>query len=86
MARGRREPAALGPTVLGPAALGPQLWRSAPAASELRWWSSGGGADSEAVVPEGSGGVGDEEDMVEPESLDTKLVEPGILPDLLRRL
>ena len=28
-----------------------------------------GGTDSEAVVPEGSGSVGDGEDMVEPESL-----------------
>ena len=34
----------------------------------------------------GSDGVGDEEDMIEPESLDTKLVEPRVLPDLLLRL
>ena len=39
-----------------------------------------------AVVPPGSVGVDDDDDMIEPESLDTKLVEPGILPDLLRRL
>ena len=39
-----------------------------------------------AVVMMGSGGVGVDDDMIEPESLDTKLVEPGILPDLLRRL
>ena len=39
-----------------------------------------------AVVMMGSGGVGVDDDMIEPESLDTKLVEPGVLPDLLRRL
>ena len=37
-------------------------------------------------VGRGGDGVGDGEDMVEPESLDTKLVEPRVLPDLLRRL
>ena len=39
-----------------------------------------------AVVTMGSGGVGVDDDMIEPDSLDTKLVEPGVLPDLLRRL
>ena len=39
-----------------------------------------------AVVMMGSGGVGVDDDMIEPESLDTKLVEPRVLPDLLQRL
>ena len=51
---------------------------------------AGGGGDPAvvigAVVMMGSGSVGVEDDMIEPESLDTKLVEPGVLPDLLRRL
>ena len=45
-----------------------------------------GGVDIEAVVPMGRGGVGVDEDMIEPESLDTKLVEPRVLPVLLLRL
>ena len=39
-----------------------------------------------AVVMIGSGGVGVDEDMIEPESLDTKLVGARALPDLGRRL
>ena len=39
-----------------------------------------------AVVMMGSGGVGVDDDMITTKSLITKLVEPGILPDLLRRL
>ena len=39
-----------------------------------------------AEVETGSGGDGVDEDMIGPKSLDTKLVEPGVLPDLLRRL
>ena len=38
------------------------------------------------VVMMGSGGVGVDDDMITTKSLITKLVEPGILPDLLRRL
>ena len=51
---------------------------------------AGGVGDSEvvigAVVPRGSVGVNDDDDMIATESLYTKLVQPGILPDLLRRL
>ena len=39
-----------------------------------------------AVVTVGSGGEGVEDDMIEPESLDTKLVETRVLPGLDRRL
>ena len=39
-----------------------------------------------AVVTMGSGGVGVDDDMIEPESLDTKLVGARALPDLGRRL
>ena len=35
-----------------------------------------------AVVMIGSGGVGVDEDMIEPESLDSKLVETRVLPGL----
>ena len=47
---------------------------------------AGGAVVIGAVVMMGSGGVCVDDDMIEPESLDTKLVEPGVLPDLLRRL
>jgi len=51
---------------------------------------AGGGGEpavvSGAVVMIGSGGVGVDEDMIEPESLDTKLVGARALPDLGRRL
>ena len=39
-----------------------------------------------AVVMMGSGGVGGDDDMIEPESLDTKLVETRVLPGLGRSL
>ena len=51
---------------------------------------AGGGGEpavvSGAVVMIGSGDVGVDEDMIEPESLDTKLVGARALPDLGRRL
>ena len=51
---------------------------------------AGGGGEpavvSGAVVMIGSGGVGVDEDMIEPESLDTKLVGARALPDLGCRL
>ena len=39
-----------------------------------------------AVVMMGNGGVGVDDGMIEPESLDTKLVGARALPDLGRRL
>ena len=39
-----------------------------------------------AVVMIGSGGMGGDDDMIEPESLDTKLVETRVLPGLGRSL
>ena len=51
---------------------------------------AGGVGDPAVVIGAGlmmgSGGVGVDDDMIEPESLDTKLVGARALPDLGRRL